>query len=70
MTALFWPLFAWSAWPQAATVEAGTTDEDAALDSVRLVGMGLTSHCGGGNERIGHSSGFRSLFRLGPSKPL
>jgi hypothetical protein len=30
--AVLWPLFACSAWAQPATVEAGTTDEGAALD--------------------------------------
>jgi hypothetical protein len=33
--ALLWPLLAWWAWPQPATVVAGTTDEGAALASVR-----------------------------------
>jgi hypothetical protein len=49
--ALLWPLFARSAWAQSATVLAGTTSEAAALASVRLVGVGSTSHCG-----VGHYS--------------
>jgi hypothetical protein len=36
---------------QAANVLAGTTDEGAALDFLRLVGVGPASHCGGGYER-------------------
>jgi hypothetical protein len=47
--ALIWPLFAWTAWVQSATVVAGTTGEDDALASVPLLGVGSTSHCGGGH---------------------
>ena len=47
MKALLWPLIAWSVYAQKATLLAGTKDEIAALDSVRLVGVGSESHCGG-----------------------
>jgi hypothetical protein len=47
MRALLWPLYACSAWAEAATVVADTTGGSAALASVRLVGMGSASHCGG-----------------------
>jgi hypothetical protein len=49
--ALLWPLFAWSAWAQPATVEAFTIGEGAALASDRSVDVGSTSHCGGGHDR-------------------
>jgi hypothetical protein len=49
--ALLWPLFAWSAWAQTATVVAGKRGEGAALASVRLVGMGSARHCGAGHNR-------------------
>ena len=38
--ALSWPLLAWSAFAQPATVVADTTGEGAAMASVRLVGLG------------------------------
>jgi hypothetical protein len=44
--ALLWPLFAWTAWAQPDTVEAGTTGDGAAIASVRLFGEGMTSNCG------------------------
>jgi hypothetical protein len=49
--ALLWPLVAWSAWAQSATVVEGTTEEGADLASVRLVGVGSDSHCGGGHDK-------------------
>jgi hypothetical protein len=49
--ALLWPLFPQSACAQPATLLAGTTGEGAALASVRLVGVGSDSHCGGGHDR-------------------
>jgi hypothetical protein len=49
--ALPWPLFGRSAWPQAATVLAGMICEGAALASVRSVGVGSDSYCGGGHYR-------------------
>jgi hypothetical protein len=42
--ALFWPLFARSAWTQPATVVAGTTGEGYPLASGRLVGVESASH--------------------------
>jgi hypothetical protein len=49
--AIFWPLIARSAKSQAATAEAGTTDEGAALASIRSFGVGSTSNCVGGYDR-------------------
>jgi hypothetical protein len=49
--ALLWPLFARSAWSQLATVVSDTKGEDAALASVRLSGVGSTSHCSGVHDR-------------------
>jgi hypothetical protein len=46
---LIWPLFGRSAWAQPATVVAGNTGEGVSLASVRLVGVGSASHCGGGH---------------------
>jgi hypothetical protein len=40
-----------SAWAQPATVVAGTKVEGAALASLRSMGVGSTSHCGGGHDR-------------------
>ena len=37
---LFWTLFFWSAWAQPSSMVADTTDESAALASVRIVGKG------------------------------
>jgi hypothetical protein len=51
MRALLWTLFDRSAWDQPATVVAGTTDKGAALISVRLVGVGLETHCISRNDR-------------------
>ena len=48
--ALFWPLFARLAWAQAPTAVSDTTDEGAALFSIRLVSLGSASHCGGGHD--------------------
>jgi hypothetical protein len=50
VTTLLWPLFARSSWAQTITVEAATTGESAALASVSLVGVGLTSHYVGGHD--------------------
>jgi hypothetical protein len=44
-------LFATLAWAQPAIVVAGTTGEGVALASVRLVGVGPESHCGGRQYR-------------------
>jgi hypothetical protein len=49
--ALLWPLFAWSAKAQSATVVVDRTGEGAALASVTLVGVGSDSECGGGHNR-------------------
>jgi hypothetical protein len=49
-TARLWPLFAWSTFAQPVTVVAGTIVEGAVLVSVRLVGVGPSSHCGGGHD--------------------
>jgi hypothetical protein len=49
----------------AATVVADTTGEGAALASVRLVGVGPASHCGGGHNRRGRCSGLCSLRKHG-----
>ena len=48
--ALLWPVISWSAWSQPDTLEADTTVECAALASVRLVGLGPSSHIGGGQD--------------------
>ena len=45
--ARMWPLFAWLAWVQPATVVKDPTVEGAALVSDRLTGPGTASHCGG-----------------------
>ena len=42
----------------------------AALDSVRSVGVGSASHCGGGHDRGRRCSGFCSIGRRGLSQPL
>jgi hypothetical protein len=49
--AQLWPLFAWLAWAQPATVVAGTTGEGVVLASDLLVGVGSASLCGGGHFR-------------------
>jgi hypothetical protein len=49
--ALLWPLCLVGV-DQQATVLAGTTCESVALASVRLVGVGSASHCGGGHDRL------------------
>jgi hypothetical protein len=63
--ALFWPLFARTAWSHPATVVADTTGEGAALASVRFVGVGPGSHCGGGHDKWGRCSGLCSVGRHG-----
>jgi hypothetical protein len=45
--ALLWPMFDRSAWAQPVTLVAGTKGDGAALTSVRLVGVGPASQCGG-----------------------
>jgi hypothetical protein len=47
---LLWPLFAWSARAQPATVEAGTTGEGAAQATVTSVGVGSANHWVGGTK--------------------
>jgi hypothetical protein len=49
--ALLWPVFARSAWAQAATVLASTTCEGAVLSCFRSVDVGSASHCGGEHVR-------------------
>jgi hypothetical protein len=49
---LVWPLFARSAWAQPVTVVASTTGVGAQLASVRSVGVGSASHCGGGHDSL------------------
>ena len=44
---LIWPLFAWSAWAQPATVVAGKTGGGYALATIRSVCLGSASHSGG-----------------------
>jgi hypothetical protein len=51
LRALLWPLFAFTARAQPATVVAYTKVEGAALASVLLVGVGSASHCGGWDNR-------------------
>ena len=70
MRALFYPLFARSAWLQAATAETGTTDEGAALASIRSFLVGLVSHCGGGYDCCGRCPGLCSFGQRGLSHPL
>jgi hypothetical protein len=48
---LHWPLFSRATWAQPATAVACTTGEGVALASVRSVGVGSASHCGGGHDR-------------------
>jgi hypothetical protein len=52
MRALLWPLIAWSAWIQPATLVAVTKVEGAALASFRLVDLGSASHCGSSTTRV------------------
>jgi hypothetical protein len=68
--ALLRPLFTLSAWAQHANVVVGKTDHCAALASLRLVGVGPASHCGGGHDRSGRCSGLCSLGRHGLRQPL
>jgi hypothetical protein len=49
--ALLWSLLAWSAKAQIASVVAGKTGEGAALESVRMVGVGSVSHCICGHDK-------------------
>jgi hypothetical protein len=51
-------------------VVAGTKCEGVALASVRTVGVGSHSHCGGGLCRRGRCSGHCSLGRREHSQPL
>jgi hypothetical protein len=48
--ALLLPLLTRSAWVQPATVVADTTGKGAAQNSVRLVGVGQASYCGGRHD--------------------
>ena len=50
MWALFWPLFALSAWTQPVTVVADTTGVGALLASVGSVGVDSASHCDSGDD--------------------
>jgi hypothetical protein len=68
--ALLWPLFAWWARAQPATVVVGTTGEGASLASVPSVGLGSASHCGGGHDSCWRCSGHCSLGRRRLSQPL
>jgi hypothetical protein len=81
--ALLWPLFAWSGWAKSVTAVAGTTGEGATLTSVilagvdtadlasvRFVGVGSTSHCGGRLVRCGRCLGFCSLVQRELRQPL
>jgi hypothetical protein len=65
MSALLRPLFAPSAWAQAASVVAGMSHQGAALASVRLVGKGLDSRCGGGQHNSGRCLAFVRLVGVG-----
>ena len=49
-------MFGWLARGQPATLVAGRTGEDADLASVRSIGVGSASHCGGGYDRWGRCS--------------
>jgi hypothetical protein len=49
--ALYWPLISWLAWARPATVVADTAGKGSDLASVRVVGVGSSSHWGGGNVR-------------------
>jgi hypothetical protein len=53
LSALMWPLFAWSSGSQPATVVAGTIGEGAILASVHFSVVGSASHCGGEHEGEG-----------------
>jgi hypothetical protein len=44
LRALLWPLFPWSAWAQRATVLSDTAGDGAVASSVRLDGVGSSSH--------------------------
>jgi hypothetical protein len=55
------PLFVRSACAQPATVVAYKTFHCAALAPVRSVGVGSSSHCGGGHNRLGRCSGISWL---------
>ena len=56
MRTLLWPLIARSACAQPATVEAGTTHDNAPLAFVRLVSVVLSSHIGGRQDKWGRCS--------------
>jgi hypothetical protein len=51
-------------------VLASTTVEVAALDSVRLVGLGSASHCGGGHDSSGRCSRLCLLRRRDLSQQM
>jgi hypothetical protein len=69
MRALDWLLFAQTAWAQPATVVAGITGEGDGLALSPFVGVGTTSHCGGGNDWFGRCSVFCPLGRRGLKHP-
>jgi hypothetical protein len=58
-----WPLFHRSAGAQTGSVLAGTTGEGAALTSVRSVGVGSASPCGGG--ATGEGASLASVHSVG-----
>jgi hypothetical protein len=70
LVALLWPLYARSAWAQAATALVGTTAEGTDLDSVHLVMVGSATHCGGGHDCLGYCSDLFSLGRRGHRQKL
>jgi hypothetical protein len=70
LSELLWPVFPQSAWAQPATVVAVTKGEDASMASVRLVGVGWATRCGGGYDMRGRCSGLCSRVRCGPRKPM
>jgi hypothetical protein len=49
VTVLLWPLYARSAWDQAATLVAGKTGEGPSQASIQSFGVGSDSHSVGGN---------------------
>ena len=69
MARLF-PLFDRSAWAQPAIILADTSDEGAAVASVRLVDVGSASHYGGDREGSGRFSGLCYLGRRVLNHPL
>ena len=64
------PLFDSSAWAKPATVVVGTPGEGSDLASVRLVGVGSGSHCGGSHDMRGRCFSLFLLGRRGLMQPL